>query len=214
MKHQEILDNSVEHFLASKWSIAGLKLTFHQIKGTTKILLKLLDDFLFEFNKDSHKEYVLLKILEKVKNVNFNPEDEGYIEYNEHTLQRFNDIKQIVLDNLSLQLLNLGVDLEKEMFTEEEFRSFKDELSSIARSIFELQQRQEVANEVIFNSVEEIKAQLFKDAEKGKIFGKEFVKQQMAGKVMDMTFKAGAATFLSYLPEHLSKVQKFLDNII
>ncbi len=211
MAIEEVLDRKLDSLFQKDLSKKNVLQLLGSYKTDYNSVKFIINEFCKDLNKDQ-KTYCLLNIENYLRPIELHKDHDvpfgGYYKIN------FYKNKQLLIDDLHLQLEDLNYKLDTEIFTDEEFLSFKNELSNIAKSIFEFKQRQESANELIFNSVEEIKDQLFKDAEKAKIFGKEFVIQQAAGKVMDMTMKAGATAFLSHVPEHFSKIQKFLGTII
>lgn len=100
------------------------------------------------------------------------------------------------------------------MFTKDEFEDLLSKIDKIAESLFAFQQKSDIANEIIYDSIDEIKEQLKNQAEKGKIFGKEFVEQQLAGKIMDMAFKGSFFAMLSHAPEQISGLANQIKGIL
>ncbi|GAA4137910.1 hypothetical protein GCM10022216_14450 [Sphingobacterium kyonggiense] len=196
----EVLHQSHLHFILVEQTLAGFAKDINPITDR-------IDDFILDLSTDIRKEYCLLKFLHHFQSLDF---EKIRKRYNENSELVFNKNKQLVIDHIALMLEELDVKFDTEIFSNKEFEALKAEISKLANTIFEFQTRQEASNEVIFNSVEEIKDQLISDAEKARIFGKEFVKQQLAGKLIEMSFKGGAAAFLNHLPSHLNNIQKFI----
>lgn len=207
MAFNNLLDRKTDDFLRSKWSTVGLMNTFLRLTGKVEILEDKLEEFLKQFTDRVHLEYVLLRILNKVDGTNFTQENcKNYIEFSSHTFQIFESNKTRITDDLKFRLYNNGINLDKEMYTREEFEDLLSKIDKIAESIFAFQQKSDIANEIIYDSIDEIKEELKAQAEKGKIFGKEFVEQQLAGKIMDMAFKGSFFAMLSHAPEQISDI--------
>lgn len=198
MTINKILDNKLEQYINKSLPKFLVYQYFGGHSDNVDLLIDRIDDFVYGISKDEHKMYCLRYFHNYIANIQL--EDSNTISRDKENIRVwFEEKKALMLGHIALELDDIGDSLSDEIFTAVEFEEFKSKLSDIAASIFEFQQRQEAANEVIYNSVEELRDQLISDAEKGKIFGKEFVKQQLAGKVIDMTVKGGAITVISNL---------------
>lgn len=185
----------------------------------TKSWLDNIESLMNFVKDDESKEYVLkraitvlsgkirLEICEQTMDLIGNEEALEIYESSSDNLSDF-------VDDLRIKLYDYGFNYSDEMFTKDEFEDLKSKLSDIAQSIYKFQQRQDAANEIIFNSVEELRDEFIKEAEKGKIFGKEFVKQQLAGKIMDMAFKGSFFAMLSYAPEQISDIANHVKGLL
>lgn len=207
---RELLENDYLNIRLKKFTRARLSeysLNFKK-DGPDKIFSSIKS--FVDFSQEKvEKEFLYKSIIDYLKE--FKPKFVTTIsipEFAEHEYQ-----KQCLIDCIVLELGNLDISINEEIFTQSEFEEFKSKLSEIAEAIFDFQKQQNDTNALIFNSIEEIKEQLVKDAEKGKIFGKNFVYQQLAGKLIDMTIKGAATAFISQFSYKLPDFTKFLGSI-
>jgi len=215
MAIEELLNRKADTFLNARWSTNNLLNTFLQIAGTNQSLLHNLDNFIEGFDNREHLKFVLLKALNKVKNVQFSDlNSKDYIPFSVHTSGIFESKRQEIVDELVLKLEYLGADIHAEMFTKEEWNELIKKVDDIAVNLFDLIKKNSAGQEVIYNSVDEVREHLMKDAESSKLFGKEFVTQQLSGKILDMAFKGSFFAMLSQSPENLIDLSNHIKSIM
>ncbi|WP_282635789.1 hypothetical protein [Sphingobacterium thalpophilum] len=176
-------------------------------------IIEKIKDFVRQFGNKSHLEYVLRKILQYLDTVNFT-ESNSYASYNVESLKSFKENLDEIKDYIILELDFLDINLDDEMYSKEEFDNLLHKIDSISEMLFDFQKRNEAAYEVIYNSVDEIKNELKASAEKGKVFGKEFVEQYLTGKIMDMAFKGSMFALLSQAPEKISELSEHIEKLL
>ncbi|GEM_PF-2929131 len=215
MAIEELLSRKADNFLNSRWSKNNLLNSFLQIAGTNQSLLNNLETFIGSFENREHVKFVLLKALNKVKETHFSELNaKNYIPFTGHTSSLFESKKQEIVDELILKLEYLGADIHEEMFTKEEWNDLVNKVDDIAKNLFDLMKANSAGHEVIYNSVDEVREHLMKDAESSKLFGKEFVMQQLSGKILDMAFKGSFFAMLSHAPEKLSSLSQFVQKLL
>lgn len=173
---------------------------------------------IFEFVdtfKGTNKEYILRKFLNWLNNYkheehSFHQHLEPTDEIHQFLSKKFDALK----GDLFLELQDISDDLNAEMFNNKEWEELKGKIDTISDQLFELIKRNDAGHEVIYNSVEEIRDELLNKAESGKIFGKEFVTQQLSGKILDMAFKGSFFAMLSKSPENLIDLSNHIKSIM
>ncbi|MEN5085698.1 hypothetical protein ABE426_04410 [Sphingobacterium faecium] len=181
-----------------------------------------IEEFINSKDRTEGREYCIRKIIEHIQNLEYsnsgsisnllsgplssriNKSDAQSYQNNKKDVYEYK--KQLILEYLISKLSEDEPDLHIEMFGEKEYDELLSKIDKIAESLFTFQQKSDIANEIIYDSIDEIKEQLKAQAEKGKIFGKEFVEQQLAGKIMDMAFKGSFFAMLSHAPEQISDI--------
>lgn len=185
----------------------------------TKSWLDSIESLMNSVRDNESKEYILKKTITVLSSKIKLQIDEQMMDVlsQEEIIEIFENSSGILsdfVDDLRIKLYDYGFNYSDEMFTKDEFEEFKSKLSDIAQSIYEFQQRQDDANEKIYKSIEELRDQLIMEAEKGKVFGKEFVKQQISGKLMDMAFKGSFFAMLSHAPEQISNIANHVKSLL
>ncbi|NJI75838.1 hypothetical protein HCX49_21815 [Sphingobacterium kitahiroshimense] len=212
MAFNDILDRQCKIFFNDKFEESRL---IHSLIGPAtrkEPVDKALNTFLQDFKDESHLEYIALKTIEYLDNLKLKINNsEEYVDIDKYFIDE--GIVELT-DRLKLRLHNIGANLKKEVYTKEEFEDLLSKIDKIAESLFSFQQKSDIANEIIYDSVDQIREQLKAQAEKGKIFGKEFVEQQLAGKVMDMAFKGSFFAMLSYAPEQISDIADHVKGLL
>ncbi|MGF7026295.1 hypothetical protein [Sphingobacterium sp. HSC-15S19] len=215
MTINSILDSKFHDFIWSNFrpypfESAVMRTRFNHADNYTRRIFEFIDGF-----SGDNREYLLRKFLDWLNN--YELEEKSF-----HTLGGLTkdnvEFFAYKIDNLKgdliLELQNISEDLDTEMFNKEEWEELKSKIDTISEQLFELIERNDAGHEVIYESVEEIKEELLSKAESGKIFGKEFVTQQLSGKILDMTFKASFFAMLSNAPEKLSSLSQFVQKLL
>jgi len=215
MNLDAVLDGKLESFLKNDLDKTTIVAFCSSMVPNPARIIEDIDDFIGDVSKIEHKVYLLRNILDYIDSIEFT-EDlvTAYTSYNDQARARFDENIALVNGHIILMLHDFNYKLDDEVFTNEEFESFKEQLSQIAKNLYEFQTRQEAANELIYNSVDELKEELIKNAEKGKIFGKKFVQEQIAGKIMDMTLTGGITNLLSMFSNRHSDLLDFMKGLL
>lgn len=190
-----------------------------------------IEEFLNSKGRTSGREYCIRKIIKHIQNLEYsysvsisylskvgplssriNKSDALANQTNKKDVYEYK--KQLILEYLVSRLSESEPDLHIEMFGKKEYEELLAKIDKIAESLFVFQQNSDIANEIIYESIDEIKKELKAQAEKGKIFGKEFVEQQLAGKVMDMAFKGSFFAMLSHAPEQISEIADHVKGLL
>lgn len=215
MNVNDILDKRLEIFKNEQLTEYNVINYNASLSGNFENFKKGIDKFYLSFDNLDNQKYIILKIIDHLNGIKFTHKNETiYASYDEYSSERYtNNIFRITSD-LTLKLNDLGFATDTEMYSKKEFEDLLSKIDKIAESLFAFQQKSDIANEIIYDSVEEIKEELKAQAQKGKIFGKEFVEQQLAGKIMDMTFKGSFFAMLSQAPEHLSDIADHVQGLL
>lgn len=215
MTVNSILDYKFDDFVRNMLSpayfeVAILRRKVSQPDSYTPRILNFINNF-----EDSQREYILRKFMDLLNNYDPNPNSfRMFGGKTDENIEFFNHFLNVLKGDLFLQLQNISDDLNAEMFNKEEWEELKKKIDTISEQLFELIKRNDAGHEVIYNSVEEIKDDLLSKAESGKIFGKEFVQQQLSGKILDMAFKGSFFAMLSHAPEKLSSLSEFVQKLL
>src|SRR5690606_5226632 len=197
---KDIIDADIQKFIKQKLNDYLMIFATYQ-KGGPKLAIKGVEEFIGSYHHPDDMEYVI-RVLSDYLNIYL---DKRY-EIGARDKANINSFISEVRTIFYKESRKYNFDLVNDSFTNKEFEELKSKLSDIAESIFEFRNRQEFANEVIYNSVEEIRSELVKNAEKGRVLGKDFVIQQLAGKLIDMTVKGGAGAVLTKMSSQYSEL--------
>lgn len=211
MMVNDILDAKINSFLQIE-IMKGLTTKIRDYHYNGNVVLDKIRNIV-NSNNQNHREYILKKIyyaIEEFENT-FYYRITGPENVNK---ELFGKNKNLFLGDIILMLDSIDAVLSTEMYTKEEFQDLLSRIDKIAESLFSFQQKSAIANEIIYDSIDEIKEQLKTQAEKGKIFGKEFVEQQLAGKIMDMAFKGSFFAMLSHAPEQISEIADHVKGLL
>lgn len=215
MTVNDILDKRFEIFKNNQLTEDNTVTYNASLSGSPDNFRKGIDKFYLSFENLENQKYIILKIIDRLNEIKFTTKNETiYASYDEYSSERFtNNIFRITSD-LMLKLNDLGFATDTEIYDKSEFEELLTKIDKIAESIFIFQQKSDIANEIMYDSIDEIKEQLKNQAEKGKIFGKEFVEQQLAGKIMDMAFKGSFFAMLSHAPEQISDIANHVKGLL
>ncbi len=173
-----------------------------------------ISEFVNSFNL-TNREYILRKFLDWLNN--YKLEEKSFHQSAETTEEKAIFLSSkfgILKEDFLLELQNISDDLNAEMFNNEEWEELKSKIDTISEQLVELIKRNNAGQELIYDSVEEIKEELLSKAESGRIFGKEFVTQQLSGKILDMAFKGSFFAMLSKSPENLIDLSNHIKSIM
>lgn len=215
MNLNEILDRKLFSYLDRHLTKSTIVTMCSSIGAKPKFVIDKIDDLLMEVDYE-YEGYLIQKLLEYFNSEEFFTENNitAYTSNTPEAYERFVYNFTLVKDHLILKLNKLSIKIDDEIFTDKEFDDLKDMLYDISKNIYDIQKKQDAAHEVLYDSINEIHEELIKNAEKGRVFGKEFVKEQLAGKVIDMTFKGGAGAFLTKFTTDFGELPSFIKGLL
>lgn len=175
-----------------------------------------VDRFFSQIYKKDHQKYLYRKLLVYLNDLEFNVQNKsgGRLIISEQDERSFDDEFSRIKNDVILNLENLGVDVLEETFTKQDLKVLIDKVEYIATKLDWLQKQNLAGQEVIYNSVYDIKEDLLDGVEEVSILGKSKTMQYFKGKVADMAFKLGVGKVLTLLPENYKEVENTIKELL
>lgn len=205
------IDGKFEAFLTDSFSVESFQgYLIDSFNDGENSLLTKLTKFIYSFKSLDHRKYILRKILYYVKENSYD-ENETFNKNQPDAERRvFEKNKTMLLDELAIIADEFNVSVGDEHLTKEEFNELARVIKDISTNLYELITKQNAANEVIYNSVEELRGDLTSIMEKSRIFGKEFTITNLVLRIAMMTGKSVYSHSLGKGIDHASTFIKTL----
>lgn len=212
MPIEEALSRKFEKFLFDTLWIDGFQgYIIGNFDGGRDSLLEKIKVFISNHKLLDHQQYLTRRILYHVRAEEFD-ENEAINSKNVESEKRvFEENKQHLLDELTIMADQSNTSISDEHLTNKEFNELIHKVDYISKTLYELVKRQNAANEIIYNSTEELRNDLVSILDKSRIFGKKFTFTNLACRIAVLT---GNTAFGYVLEKGLDNMPEALNTLI
>lgn len=188
MPIEEALSRKLEKFLFETLWLDGFQgYIIGNFDGGRDSLLEKIKVFISNHKLLDHQQYLIRRILYHVRAEEFDENEAINSKNVESERSVFEENKQHLLDELTIIADQSNISISDEHLTKEEFNKLIRKIDDISETLYELAKRQNAANEIIYNSTEELRDDLVSILNKSRIFGKKFTFTNLACRIAVLT---------------------------